>query len=286
MAKPPRKAGEDSQSGIQAPTVIHLIHTDRVLEIHRALTAFLSDASAPDLGLRDPTLLDSAVSRQFTDTSDGTDPLRKASALLQGILDELPFHEANAQVALLTVLLHLDQNGFSPNRVSFEEMRLLLEALSERRMEEVAPDKPRGAKRPSTGESELTMLHRWFEAKTRKEDRRDHPLTLHQLRRLLETKRCQIAEIEEGGTRFLEVSRTEWYVEPRYLGLWKQHLSRIVPLLKLPDSRGAGGLLPATAVRSLREACGLERDDFYDFPARIDSFLYQYQSLLQKLGGM
>ena len=288
MAKSPRKAGEDSQSGIENPTVIRLLHSDRVLEIHRALTTFLADASmpSPDLGLRDPALLDSAISRQFTDTMEGTDPLRKACVLLQGIFDELPFHDANAQVALLTVLLHLDENGFIPNRVSFDEMRQLLEALAEHRMEEVAPDKPRSPKRRQVDETELSMLHRWFEANTRKEDKRDHPLTLLQLQRLLEKKGCLITESEEGGNRFLEVARLEMQLEPRWLGLWKQKVSRTVAVLKIPDTRAPGGLLPATAVRSLREGCGLGGHGFYDFPARIDSFLYQYQSLLQKLAGM
>jgi prophage maintenance system killer protein len=288
MAKNPRKSVEDSQAGTQTPTVIRLIHTDRVLEIQRALTAFFADAStpAPDLGLRDLSLLDSAVSRQFTDTAEGTDPLRKASILLQGIFDELPFHDANAQVALLTVLLHLDENGFIPNRVSFDEIRQLLEALSEHRMEQVAPDKPRSPKRSQADETELSMLHRWFEAKTRKEDRRDHPLTLPQLRRLLENRDCSITESEEDGGRFLEVARLGKHLEPRFLGLWKQQVSRTTPLLKIQDVSPAGGLVPATMVRNLREACGLEGDDFYDWPARIDSFLHQYQSLLQKLAGM
>jgi len=287
MAKALRKTGEESSSGIQSPMVIRLIHTDRVIEIHQALMAFMAETStpSPDLGMRDPSLLDAVIGRQFTDATDVTDPLRKASVLLQGFFDEIPFHETNAQVALLTALLFLDENGFVPNRISFEEIRQLMEALSEHRMEEVAPDKPRTPKRRQVDETELSMLHRWFEAKTRREDRRDHPLTLPHLRRLLAERGFSIHEIEEAGNPSLELARTEQCLEPVLMGLWKRQVARSVPVLKLPDTR-AGKLLPATGVRSLREACGLECEAFYDFPARLDSFLNQYQSLLQKLSGM
>ena len=144
------------------PVFIKVFSAERIREIHQRLVDFFAETAEPirDLGLRDPTLLEQAVSHQFA--TDEANPLGKPAALLQGLFDELPFHDGNAQQPLIAFLLLLEENGFGPNRVSFDDLfRVDMAAIHEHKLE--APSEARSVapgRKPRRTEdrSELALI--------------------------------------------------------------------------------------------------------------------------------
>ena len=269
------------------PVSIKVFSSDRIQEIHKALIAFFSESSDPirDLGLRDPSLLEQAVSHQFSGADGGSDPLEKPAALLQGLFDELPFHDGNAQTAFIALLMLLDENGYVPNRVSFETFFDFCAALSEHRLEPLMttgkPDRNGGK---ADHESELVLILRWLENHTKLESDRDHPLSMLELRRLLAGHGFEGIEGQVGTERSLEISRVAAEQKKRLFGFGGgRKPASSAPLLKL-QLPTAAAMVSLTAVRDIRKACGLETGHFYDWRARVDSFMRQYQTLLVRLG--
>jgi prophage maintenance system killer protein len=268
------------------PVSIKVFSSDRILEIHQALVSYFAKAIEPirDLGLRDASLLEQAVSHQFSGADGGSHPLEKPAALLQGLFDELPFHDGNAQTAFLALLLLLDENGYIPNRVSFETFFEFCAAISEHRLE---PEKPQGKpgrqRSPLGPASELVLILRWLEEHTKPEQVRDHPLALPELRRLLAAQGFELVEDKTGTEQILELFRSGGEGKKGLFGLGggrKQAASGALHRLAAP---GEGALVSLTAVRDLRKVCGLEPGLFYDWRARVDSLIRQYQTLLVRL---
>ncbi len=285
-----------AKSGTKAPASsgpisIQLLSEARVLELHRALVAFSAATEAPmkDLGLRDELLLEAAVSRQFQSTGlilEGSDPREKTAALLQGLLDELPFYDGNAQTALLATLMHLDINGFGPNQVSHDDLYRLVSALISHETNELPMKGAKAASRKAgvkaTHEDELSRVFQWLMANSRWADHREYPLPLSELKRLLNGLDADLSDSAAGQ---IEVLKPEAQTEKRFLGLGSKTVSRMIPVMKFPDP-GEGGLVSANLLRDIQKALGfsgLDDKPFYDWLAKIQSFLRQYQTLWPRL---
>jgi prophage maintenance system killer protein len=276
------------------PLAIHVLSVDRVQEIYRALVAFLRECgdTAADLGLRGTSHLDLAVSHQFTSCIGPvgqSDSREKAAALVQGLFDERPFHDGNAQTAFICMLMHLSLNGLAPNKVPFDEFYRLFLAISEHKLDRLALGNSRivaNKKRGNADEgTELELIFQWLCAKTRKVDRQDFPLPLGELKRLLEAKGVLLDEVQDGTARFLELSREESQTEKRMFGLGTRTTSRATPFLRVP-APGADGLVATGALKDLLKGCGLDPADFYDFSARVGSLILQHRTLLPRLANL
>jgi prophage maintenance system killer protein len=269
----------------EGPVSIHVFSSDRIEEIHQRLVIFFSTTEEPirDLGLRDPSLLEQAIAHQFSGGVDDHHPLEKAAALFQGLFDELPFHDGNAQTAFLALLLQLDDNGYVPNRVSFDDFFEFCSAIHERRMPSVrSEDRRSPGKRPATGldDSELALILRWLKAHTRVEPVRDHPLSLGELKRMLLVNGFEVGEEKTGS---LDIKRLEADPPRRLFGMVAGRKVETQALCRIPVPQGEG-LVPLTVVRDVRQACGSSAEAFYDWRARLDSFMHQHRTLLVRLG--
>ena len=273
------------------PISIQLLSEARVLELHRALVVFSSttEATIKDLGLREEQLLEGAVSRQFQSTGlllEGSDPREKTAALLQGLLDELPFYDGNAQTALLATLMHLDINDFAPNQVSHDDLYRLISAMIAHETHLLPLKGAKAASRKAgvkaTQEDELSRVFQWLMANTRWSDHREYSLPLPELKRLLNGLDADIGDPEAGQ---IQVLKADAQTEKRFLGLGSKTVSRLVPVLSFPDP-GEDGLVSANLLRDIQKALkltGTEDKPFYDWSAKIQSFLRQYQTLWPRL---
>ncbi len=273
------------------PISIQLLSEARVLELHRALVVFSANTEAPvkDLGLRDDQLLEAAVSRQFQSTGlllEGSDPREKIATLLQGLLDELPFYDGNAQTALLATLMHLDLNNFAPNQVSHDDLYRLVAAMITHETTELPMKGAKAASRKAhvkaTQEDELSRVFQWLMANSRWADHREYPLPLPELKRLLNGLDADLGD-PEGGQ--IEVLKADAQTEKRFLGLGSKTVSRMIPVMSFPDP-GEDGLVSANILRDIQKALGLpgsEEKPLYDWLAKIQSFLRQYQTLWPRL---
>ena len=268
------------------PVSIKVFSSDRIQEIHKALVAFFSTTPEPirDLGLRDAALLAQAVSHQFSG-AEGSDPLEKPAALLQGLFDELPFHDGNAQTAFIALLMLLDENGYVPNRVSFEVFFDFCAALGEHRL---APPIALGKLGRNRGqvnhESELGLILRWLERHTKVATDREYPLALPELQRLLAGHALEVVEGQVGTERSLEIIQVAADTKKRIFGLGGgRKIARSAPLFKF-QLPATAAMVSLSTVRDIRKACGFEPSHFYDWRARVDSYIRQYQTLLVRLG--
>ena len=288
VVKPKTSPKAPTTSG---PMSIQLLSQDRLEDIHRALVAFSASTEAPikDLGLREEALLESAVSRQFTPTGllhEGSDPREKTAALLQGLVDELPFYDGNAQTALLATLVHLDLNGFSPNQVSHDDLFRLMALLHTHQTEDLPLKGAKAASRKAgvkaSHEDELSRLFQWLVANSRWAEKREYSLSVPELKRLLQGLDMDLGE-PVGGQ--LEVLKAEAQTEKRFLGLGTKTVSRMVPVMKFPDP-GVDGLVSANTLRDIQKSAGLDETAekrFYDGSAKLHSFLHQYPTLWLRL---
>lgn len=288
MVKAKSSAKAPASSG---PISIQLLSEARVLELHRALVVFSADSEAPikDLGLRDDQLLEAAVSRQFQSTGlllEGSDPREKTAALLQGLLDELPFYDGNAQTALLTTLMHLDINNFAPNQVAHDDLYRLIATMIAHETNELALKGARAASRKAgvkaTQEDELSRVFQWLMAKSRWADHREYPLPIAELKRLLNGLDADLGA-PEGGQ--IAVLKADAQTEKRFLGLGSKTVSRMVTVMSFPDP-GEDGLVSANSLRDIQKTLGLQSPEdkpLYDWLAKIQSFLRQYQTLWPRL---
>ncbi len=283
------------KSGVKAPAStgpvsIQLLSQDRILDLHRALVEFSlgTEASVKDLGLRDEALLESAVSRQFLSTGlmlEGSDPREKTATLLQGLLDELPFYDGNAQTALLATLLHLDINGFAPNQVSHDDLYRLVSALITHQTEDLPLKGAKAASRKAgvkaSHEDELSRVFQWLMANTRWAERREYALPISELKRLLSAHETGLGEPSDGQ---IEVMKAEEQTEKRFLGLGSKTVSRMTPVMKFADP-SEDGLVSANILRDIQKTLGIQavEESFYDWPAKVASFLRHYQTLWPRL---
>lgn len=285
-----------AKSNIKAPATngpisIQLLSEARVLELHRALVIFSAGTEAPvkDLGLREELLLEGAVSRQFQSSGlliEGSDPREKTAALLQGLLDALPFYDGNAQTALLTTLMHLDINNFGPNQVSHDDLYRLISTLISHETNELPMKGAKAASRKAgvkaTQEDELSRIFQWLMANSRWADHREYPLPLPELKRLLNGLDADLSDPVAGQ---IEVLKAGAQTEKRFLGLGSKIVSRMIPVMKFPDP-GEDGLVSANILRDIQKALGLSGLDdksIYDWPAKIQSVLRQYHTLWPRL---
>ncbi len=285
-----------AKSGVKAPASsgpisIQLLSEARILELHRALVAFSMGTEAPvkDLGLRDELLLEAAVSRQFQSTGllmEGSDPREKTAALLQGLVDELPFYDGNAQTALLAMLMHLDINGFAPNQVSHDDLYRLISALISHETNQLPLKGAKAASRKagvkSNQEDELSRIFQWLIANSRWADHREYPLPLTEVKRLLLGLDADLGDPADGQ---IELLKAEAQTEKRFMGLGSKTVSRMIPAMKFPDP-GGDGLVTANILRDIQKALGLsglEDKPFYDWSAKVQSFSRQYQTLWPRL---
>ena len=268
------------------PVSIKVFSSDRVQEIHKTLVAFFAATPEPirDLGLRDASLLEQAVSHQFAGVLGGSDPLEKPAALVQGLFDELPFHDGNAQTAFISLMMLLDENGYAPNRVSFDAFFDFCAALHEHRLEPSAAGQTQRNRASAKDESELALILKWLELHTRIEPARDYPLTLSEVQRLLSGHGFECVEARTGNEQSLAIVHADASGKKRLFGLGNtRRKQEPVPVITV-QFPAAHGLISLTSMREIRKACGIDIEHFYDGRARLDSFIRQYQTLLVRLG--
>ncbi len=273
---------------------------EEVLSIHGALVRYFHEIGQPIApeGVKNDSVLDSAVHRQHTGSGHQQkypEPWTNAASLTYGLCMGHPFHNGNKRTALVTMLVHLERNGLVPkstlthNRIYNLMLFLAAHHLTSARMAlEGGQDaiEKLGVPPRRDADEEVAILAEWIRANFHKEDKREHPLTFRQLRRILSDHGCYFGDPHQN---FIDIYRDEETVESGFLGWGKKKIVKRRKRLFQLSYAGEGELVRVPTVRQIRKACCLMPEDgvdsrvFYSGEARVDAIINQYRNILNKL---
>lgn len=267
---------------------------EEVMAVHDRLTEHFSETADPisPSGLKSPSLLHSAVSRQTTSLGGilkYPEPRLNAASLLFGICMNHPFHNGNKRAALVSTIVHLDKNNYIPSDMSHQQIYDLLLGVADHalpRLDVRISRRVDPTKRFSkwTPDQEVAFIGHWLHAKTRITDKHERPCTFRQLRQLL----------GRHGVRFGTSKHN--FIDIYYVESFEKRLFGVIPLgtrertMKVQLSyAGENEQLSAKTVKMIRDRCslteldGVDSRSFYGDEDRIDMVLNSYRSILKKL---
>lgn len=270
---------------------------EEVTAVHYALVQHFKDSGNPidPAGPRNEHLLRSAVSRQETSlgmTMKYPEARGNAATLLYGICMNHPFHNGNKRTAFVCALIHLERNGYIPEGISHDEFYNMLLALCDHRLTSSSRT-PKGGRNVSPdGDSadrlgpddEVRVVAEWMRKRTRREDRREHPLAFRQLRKIL--NRFDYC-FENPKGNFIDLYKEEAAERPRFLRKPEKVVrrSKVMQIAYVNE----GSIVQINTIKEIRRRCLLTSEDgidsraFYDNEARLDSILNEYRFLLTRL---
>lgn len=158
----------------------YVIGVEKVLEAHYLLADyFLHHGEPMNYGLRDPSLLVSALDRQTVGSGSKTkwiEPFDIAATLFFGLVKNHAFHDGNKRTALLTVLyqLWICSRTFIATPRDLERLTVALAANGLREY----PAYERFAKRD---DPEVRFVSWYLQKNSREIDRRDYVITYREL---------------------------------------------------------------------------------------------------------
>ncbi|MFO3705799.1 type II toxin-antitoxin system death-on-curing family toxin [Xanthomonas codiaei] len=255
---------------------------EEVVYIHDVLTEDFSSTSDPlsPPGMReDGRLLQSAIDRQhvgFGEKLKYEDSLDNAATLCFGVCRNHGFHNGNKRCALVSLLCHLDKNGFTvKGEVEQEELYKLMLRIASRHF----------APKIATADSadvEVASISRWLKSRTRRTDKAERVITYRELRKIL--RRFNV-ELENPKGNFVDVVKYEWKRSFPIFGKLEWRGRRVDHIAYPRDGATVGKKI----IRSIREKCKLDQDNgcdsanFYGNDIAVDQFIQKYKQTLKRL---
>lgn len=250
------------------------LEQEAVCAIHEALVEdfrLSPDPIFPE-GVRDPSLLSSALTRPLT----GLGEERKyptvemaGAALLHSLVHNHPFHNGNKRTALVALLVFLDEHGMVLTCSEEEVFRFVLRTGQHSLVPIWADDLPN---------REVLEIARWIRSNSRRIEQGERPLKWLKLKQRLQEFGC---ECSPGRGNRLDIWR---YRETS----WRQRRRRRRLQIQVACA-GDGTEAERNTIHDIRRQ--LELDDAHDIDsntfyggARIDVFIIQYRRILQRLG--
>jgi death-on-curing family protein len=175
---------------------LRLLTEAEVEGIHWELVRDFGRSSDPIVpaGVRDPTLLASAVLRQHTSLGSETKyPTVEmaGAALLHSIVHNHAFHNGNKRTALVSMLVFLDENGTMPTCDEDELFQLVLR-LAQHRI--VAPG-------PALSDRETIHIAEWLHTNSRNVEKGERPIQWRKLIQILRAFGCELWKPSGVGNR-------------------------------------------------------------------------------------
>jgi death-on-curing protein len=239
------------------------LSSEDVIFIHQQLVddfAMSADPIEPP-GLRDPNLLESALSRQSASfaghakyrTIDGL-----AGSLFYGICQNHAFHNGNKRTAVVSLLCYLDRNGFHLE-ASQDDLYTLVTSLAAHRL--VASSKP---------DAEVDAVKDWIKGRIRQISKGETPLRFRDFRSILIAFGCTVDAPSKG---YIMLRRKDG----------AHDLRRKVPYHGETKEVDLGYIAMARKALHLDEEHGFDSEVFYRARLQPDAFITRYRVLLRRL---
>lgn len=259
---------------------------DDVIHIHERVCRDFADSEDPvdTPGVRDRGLLESAVHRQYTGwgfTSKYADPHSNAATLTFGLCNDHPFYNGNKRTALISMIAHLDANGYALFGVSHKELYRMIKEVAKHSLGVVPPSREVPREQPRrAADDEVEAIRAWLLKNTRKLDKPERRITYRDLRKKLESFGFKL---DNPKGNVIAVYRR---VRRRNLLLQKQEQWKRIGSIPFP---GDGKMVSRRDMKYVRELCGLDHKHgydsrvFYEGADPVDRWINDYRSVLVKL---
>lgn len=263
----------------------HLSTAD-VVYIHQRVCRDFAESEDPvdTPGVRDAGLLESAVHRQYTgwgSTSKYGDPHSNAATLTFGLCNDHPFYNGNKRAALISMIAHLDRNGYTLFGVTHRELYTMIKAVAKHSLGVPPPGRGKAKAPPRRdADDEVEAIRVWLSKNTRKVDKPERRISYRELRRKLETFGFRLDSPK--GNNIAVYRRTT----RRKLTLKKQEEWKRIGTVPFP---GDGKMVSRRDMKYVRELCQLDHKHgydstvFYDGTDPVDRWINDYRSVLQRL---
>lgn len=259
--------------------VANTLGPDTVSLIHDVLVKDFENASDPiqPSGLRDENLLESAVSRQhvgFDSKLKYRDSCDNAATLIYGICNDHPFHNGNKRTALVSGLVHLDENGLMLNGVTEDSLYQLMIDIARHGI--LAKNIKKNLSGQALSDAEVFRIGDWLRTNSRVIKKGERNISYAELWRILKGFGYELGTVQHGKVEVQKYKK----------GLFRKGQWKTVYKAPCP---GDGRDVPISEIKKLRKQLGLTEADgvdsrsFYDEQARIDAFVQKYRTLIRRL---
>lgn len=252
---------------------IHVVSFNEALQVHSCLVEDFKNQDDPidPSGIRDNTLLDSAITRQSTSIGEALKyPTVEmaGAALLHSLIHNHPFHNGNKRTALVSLLVFLDKNKLMLVCKDEELFQFVLN---------VAKHKVIVGKYRDLADREVQHISCWIKDNTRPVEIGDRPLTFHKLKQILSRYGCDFRQTGSGMKIIRRISGK---------GFW----NRSKELSSSFVYGGDGRELRKKVIKKIRqdlmlnEQYSIDSAAFYDdSPTPLGEFILRYRKILNRL---
>lgn len=268
---------------------IEFLTVNDVIEIHNILTQDALDSEDPisPPGVKDFNLLESAVFRQWSGYGDYLkydNPILNAASLCYGICCNHSLHNGNKRTALVTMLCHLDKNGFTfQNELSQDKLYSFMLKVAKH----TVSGNRRKKKQHNESDIEIYAMAKWINRYTRKIQIGERSLSYNELERILKNHNIYFENPKDNKIDLIRKTIEKTTV--------KRIFSKNIETEKLVEDKIAnipywpGRPVGRGLVKSIRKQAGLTSKDgvdsaqFYGNETIPEEYIQKYKKTLRRL---
>lgn len=265
---------------------IERIKKEDVIEIHNRLVIDAAESNDPILppGIKNEGLLESAVARQqvgFDGKLKYDDPISNAASLCYGICCNHPLHNGNKRTALVSMLCHLDKNGFTFNNRTNQDC--LYSFMLSVAGHTIVPKKKLNKGHDQSDLEVIAMTH-WIRKRTRRIEKGERSLSYPELQKIL---RQHGVYFENSKNNYIDVVKHTTETKKKGWFGRTEEVKSCKKIAKIPY--WPGRTVGKNLVKSIRKKAGLTHSDgvdsalFYGNETTPDDFIQKYRKVLSKL---
>ena len=265
---------------------IEIINKEDVIEIHNRLVIDAAESNDPisPPGIKNEGLLESAVARQqagFGGQLKYDTPISNAASLCYGICCNHPLHNGNKRTALVSMLCHLDKNGFTFNdRTNQDKLYSFMLSVAGHT---IVPKK-KLKKGHDQSDLEVKAMTDWVKKRTRRIEKGERSVSYPELEKILRQHDVHFENHKKNTVDVIKYT-TETKKKGWFGGKEEVRVRNKVANIPYWPGRTVGKNL----VKSIRKQAGLTHNDgvdsalFYGNEATPDDFIQKYKKVLSKL---
>lgn len=260
-----------------------------IVEIHHRLVIDAADSDDPisPPGIKNEGLLESAVARQqagFGGKLKYDDPISNAASLCYGICSNHPLHNGNKRTALVSLLCHLDKNGFTFNsRTNQDNLYSFMLKVAAHRLVNTKKLRKDIHVKHDHSDLEVEVMTEWIRKRTRKIEKGERLVSYSELEKILKSHDVYF---ENHNNNYVDVVK---YVEDvKIINLF--HVESVRTARKVAHiPYWPGRTVGRNLVKSIRKQANLTYSDgvdsalFYGTETPPDEFIQRYKKVLDKL---